>query len=91
MKADLLLYNGKIHTLDPKTPVVSAIAIDGDAIVAMGNDKLQYQFDDAVEKIDLQQKVVTPGMGRRARASATVYPVNAQCRPDRHPQCPGSH
>ena len=62
MKASHLLYNGKIHTLDPKVPLVSSMAIDGNTIVAAGNDELRFQFDDAVEKIDLQQKVVIPGM-----------------------------
>lgn len=62
MKVNHLLYNGKIYTLDPKMPVVSSIAIDGNTIVATGNDELRFNFDDAGEKIDLQQKVVTPGM-----------------------------
>lgn len=62
MKASHLLYNGKIHTLDSKAPLVSSMAIDGNTIVAAGNDELRFQFDDAVEKIDLQQKVVIPGM-----------------------------
>jgi predicted amidohydrolase YtcJ len=62
MKAKQLFYNGKIYTLDAKMPVVSSIAINGDTIVAIGNDELRFQFNDAAEKIDLQKKVVIPGM-----------------------------
>ncbi len=62
MKINHLFHNGKIHTLDPKKPMVSSIAIDGDKVVAIGNDELRFQFEDAEEKIDLQQKVVIPGL-----------------------------
>ena len=62
MKTNHLFYNGKIHTLDPKKPVVSSMAVEGDKVVAIGNDELRFQFEEAEEKIDLQQKVVIPGM-----------------------------
>ncbi len=33
-----ILYNARIHTLDPRQPVVSAMAIDGQRILATGSD-----------------------------------------------------
>jgi hypothetical protein len=62
MDIDYLLYNGIIHTLDSTSPIVSAIAIAGDSIVATGNDNLRDQFTKIGEEIDLHKRVVIPGL-----------------------------
>ena len=36
-QADLVLYNGNIHTMDPRTPTAEAIAIVGDRVRALGD------------------------------------------------------
>ena len=63
MKADLIVYNGKIHTFNKETPEVSAVAIKDGKIIAVGNDGLADQFaDEATELIDLKKKRVVPGI-----------------------------
>ncbi|MGR5864353.1 amidohydrolase [Bacillus cereus] len=37
---DMILYNGKITTLDPSQPEVSAIAITDGLVTAVGGDEL---------------------------------------------------
>ena len=36
-QADLVLVNGRIHTLDAKSTVAEALAVKGERIVAVGN------------------------------------------------------
>ena len=63
MKADLIIYNGKIHTFNKETPEVSAVAIKDGKIIAVGNDGLADQFaDESTELIDLRKKRVVPGI-----------------------------
>lgn len=63
MKADLIVYNGKIYTFNQETPEVSAVAIKDGKIIAVGNDGLADQFaDEATELIDLKKKRVVPGI-----------------------------
>lgn len=38
MKADLILFNGKIHSFNPETPNVTAVAIKDGKFIAVGND-----------------------------------------------------
>lgn len=60
-KADTLLYNGKIYTVNEKFDVVEAIAIKDGKIVGVGtSDALRKQFS-ANEEIDAQGKAVYPG------------------------------
>lgn len=62
MDINYLLYNGCIHTLSPDNPLVTAIAISGDQVVALGNDDLLNQFSRVDEAIDLNKRVVIPGL-----------------------------
>lgn len=39
VKAETILYNGNIHTLDPHNPLASAVAIKDDKFIAVGEDK----------------------------------------------------
>ncbi len=61
-KADLLLYNGKVYTVDSSFTVTEAIAVKDGKIIGVGSTKdLQDKFD-AVEKKDLAGKTVLPGL-----------------------------
>jgi predicted amidohydrolase YtcJ len=60
--SNLVLHNGRITTLDPARPQVSAVAVTGGRIAAVGGDEL---LADAVEKtvrIDLKGRRVIPGL-----------------------------
>ncbi|MBS0030749.1 amidohydrolase [Chitinophaga sp. 22321] len=62
--AAIVLYNGKIHTVDPSQPRATAIAISDGKFVAVGDDKTilqQYGVDGTVQ-IDLKGKRVIPGL-----------------------------
>ncbi|SJZ58867.1 hypothetical protein SAMN04488128_101832 [Chitinophaga eiseniae] len=63
-KADLVLYNGKIHTVDPSNPRATAVAINEGRFVAVGDDQIilqQYGAAGTVQ-IDLKGKRVIPGL-----------------------------
>jgi predicted amidohydrolase YtcJ len=61
LRAPLLFFNGKITTLDPKNPEVSAIATNHGRIIATGSDEeIQNQFPNFTQ-IDLQKKRIIPG------------------------------
>jgi len=54
-----LLFNARIHTLNPQQPSASAILVDRGEILAVGGDELQ---DVRAEKINLGGRVVLPGL-----------------------------
>ena len=57
-----LLYNAYIHTQDPSNPVGSAIVIDRERVVAVGEaNHLLTQYPNA-EKQDMQGRVILPGL-----------------------------
>ena len=58
--ADLLLVNGKIHTMDPDDSVVSSVAIENNQFLAVGDARRTRGPD--TEVIDLQGHTVTPGI-----------------------------
>ncbi|NLR77233.1 amidohydrolase [Chitinophaga eiseniae] len=62
--AAIVLYNGKIHTVDPSQPRATAVAISDGQFVAVGDDKTilqQYGVNGTVQ-IDLKGKRVIPGL-----------------------------
>ncbi|MGG2937895.1 amidohydrolase [Bacillus pacificus] len=59
---DMILYNGKITTLDPSQPEVSAIAITDGLITAVGGDELLHSATEKTKKIDLKRKRAIPGL-----------------------------
>ncbi|MGG3194919.1 amidohydrolase [Priestia aryabhattai] len=59
---DMILYNGKITTLDPSQPEVSAIAITDGLITAVGGDELLKSATETTKKIDLKRKRAIPGL-----------------------------
>ena len=61
-KADLVLMNGTIYTLDEKKPQASMIAVKGDKIVFVGNVEDAHTWvGEKTQVINLQGKTVTPG------------------------------
>jgi predicted amidohydrolase YtcJ len=62
MHANLVLYNGDIHTMDANQPRVQAIAIAGDRILAVGADgEIRNRLAPNSRAVDLGGRTVTPG------------------------------
>lgn len=63
MKADKILFNGKIHTVDHENPSASAVAIKDGKFIAVGTDQevMAFAADETVI-INLKQKTVIPGI-----------------------------
>ena len=59
---ELLLHNGAITTLDPAQPQVSAVAISGGRIQAIGGEELTALADEQTARIDLKGRRVIPGL-----------------------------
>lgn len=63
MKADLILFNAKIHSFNSETPDVTAVAIKDGKFIAVGNDSAVMEFaSETTKTIDLQNKRVVPGI-----------------------------
>src|ERR1051325_8329001 len=61
--ADLVLYNGKIVTVDKNFSIVQAVAVSGNRIVAVGSDsEVLAAAGPNAEKIDLKGRTVIPGI-----------------------------
>jgi len=61
--ADLILYHGRIVTVDKKFSIVESMAIKDGKIVAVGTDDEVWRWSGpATEGIDLQGKMVLPGL-----------------------------
>lgn len=63
VKADFLIDNAKVITLDPKRPRAKAIAIAGDTIIGIGSRKDMARFKGPATKvIDADKRTVIPGL-----------------------------
>lgn len=60
-KADLLLYNGKLYTVDTKFSVASAMVVKDGKILDVGESKRLLAQYDATEKLDAGGRAVYPG------------------------------
>ena len=61
--ADLILYNGKIHSQNPGFPRATAIAMCGSRILAVGsNSEMRALADSHTRQIDLGGRLVLPGL-----------------------------
>lgn len=58
--ADLLLFNGKVLTVDKAFSIKSAVAVKDGKIVAVGGDELRAQYT-AAKTIDLGGRTLLPG------------------------------
>jgi len=62
-KADTILINGVIHTMDPENPRASALAIRGHRLVYVGDlDGVQAHWGDDTRVIDAAGATVLPGL-----------------------------
>ncbi len=62
-KADLILYNGKIVTVDSNFSMAQAVAISGNKIAAVGqDDEVLKLAGPNTSKIDLKGRTVIPGI-----------------------------
>jgi predicted amidohydrolase YtcJ len=60
---DTILFNGKIITHDPKYPRVSAVAISGGRVVAIGGDAEMVDLAGAnAKRENLNGRLVVPGL-----------------------------
>ncbi|WP_425617340.1 amidohydrolase [Anatilimnocola sp. NA78] len=63
MTPDIILYHGKITTLNPAQPEVTALAISGGVITALGSDDQMLKLAGTrTQTIDLRQRRVIPGL-----------------------------
>lgn len=61
--ADYILLNGRIYTVEPESPWVSAVAVRDDQFVYAGDDDGAAKFiDDDTVVTDLDGRLVLPGM-----------------------------
>lgn len=62
-QVDLILYNGKITTLDKSKPEVSAIGIRNGIVSAIGSDdEIKKLAEKSTQTIDLKKRRVIPGL-----------------------------
>ncbi len=62
-EADLILYNGRVHTMEPSQPAQQAVAVVGDRVVAVGQDRdLLTWKGPRTELLDLRERPVIPGL-----------------------------
>lgn len=63
MEADLILFNGKVCTMDPEQPTAQAVAIAGNRILAVGNDAdLRSRLRSGGKAVDLGGRTAIPGL-----------------------------
>ncbi|HLA31285.1 MAG TPA: amidohydrolase [Pseudomonas sp.] len=63
MSADLILFNGRLHTVDRENPSATAVAIKDGRFVAVGSDAEAMALrGSATRVIDLQRRTVVPGL-----------------------------
>lgn len=61
--ADLILYNGKIVTVNDDFAIAQAVAVKDDRIIAVGsNSEVRKLASSSTRSIDLQGKTVLPGL-----------------------------
>jgi len=63
MKADLILHNGRVYTVDPVQPWAEAVACRDGRIVAVGsNDDVLELVGPQTERLDVGRRLVLPGL-----------------------------
>src|SRR4051812_17729353 len=71
--ADLIVFNGKVVTLDARSTVAQAVAVRGGKIVAVGtSNEIVAKWGKAARMIDAGGKTVLPGL-----YDSHVHPVGA--------------
>lgn len=60
---DLILYNARVYTMDPRAPTASGLAVQGDRIVALEQENAWRGATSAAgQALDLGGRVVIPGL-----------------------------
>ncbi|ACH37549.1 amidohydrolase, YtcJ-related protein [Citrifermentans bemidjiense Bem] len=59
---ELVLYNGTITTLDENNPEVTALAVSGGRVIAIGGAELLQEADEGTKRIDLKKHRAIPGL-----------------------------
>lgn len=78
MSATSILINGRIHTMDPRQPMVTAVAIQHSRILAVGSsDDIRTLLEPGGDVIDLGGRTVTPGL-MDAHVHFQWYSLNLQ-------------
>jgi predicted amidohydrolase YtcJ len=73
MTADLIFFNGRVFTADPRVPFASAVALTGDRIGAVGEDSDALDLRGAAtEAVDLRGRLLAPGF-----IDAHVHPASS--------------
>lgn len=63
MQSNLVLFNGRIHTLDAKTPFATAIAVRDERILYVGEDATAREMlAPGGEAVDLRGRCMIPGL-----------------------------
>ncbi len=63
MKADVVLYNGRIYTVDPHHPWAEAVACHQGKIMAVGrNEEMLSLAGSQTERIEVAGRLVLPGI-----------------------------
>jgi predicted amidohydrolase YtcJ len=63
MQADLILFNGRVHTMDADQPCAQAVAITGNRILAVGTDAdLKPLLGRGGRAVNLAGRTVIPGL-----------------------------
>lgn len=79
--ADVIVYNGKIVTVDPKFSIHEAMAIEGNRIVKVGTSKAVMALKkEGTNAIDLGGRMVLPGL-----MDSHVHPSGASMHEWDHP------
>ncbi|WP_288461288.1 amidohydrolase, partial [uncultured Pseudomonas sp.] len=61
--ADLILHNGKLHTVDPERPEATAVAIRDGVFIAVGSDSdVMAHRGPATQVVDLRGRRAIPGL-----------------------------
>ena len=62
-KADIVIYNGSIYTMDDEKPQVEAIAIRGNEIFEVGSwEEIKQYKDEKTKVLDLKGQTMIPGL-----------------------------
>lgn len=57
-----ILYNARIHSLDPARPTASVIVIDRERVFAIGGPELLDEFSSSIGREDMGGRVILPGL-----------------------------
>ncbi len=77
--ADLLLYNGKVLTIDDRFSIQTTLAVRDGRILAVGGEDLREKFQ-APLSIDLKGRVLLPRVHRYAHPRAVEGEAGHRCR-----------